>query len=128
MDHSKEISHVNPEDYENLLRKLEDINRIHYQIKEQIKSISPLIENIDYINFHLNEYEFLFNLINKKDIFKSHFEKSIAVLDTFRNWIRLTEIANLDLSRSSERVNQSLLDSRLFIENKLRLEKNLDLQ
>ena len=128
MDNSKEISHINPQDYENLLRKLEDINRIHYQIKEQIKSISPLIENIDYINCHLNEYEFLFYLINKEQIFKSHFEKSFAVLETFRNWIRLTEIANLDLSRSSERVHQSLLDSRLFIENKIRLEKNFDLQ
>ena len=126
MDHSKEISHVNPEDYENLLKKLEDIKRIHYQIKERIESITPLIENIDYVNCHLNEYEFLFNLINKEDIFKSHFEKSFAVLDTFRNWIKLTEIANLDLGRSSERVHQSLLDSRLFIENKLRLEKNLD--
>ena len=126
MDHSKEISHVNPEDYENLLRKLEEINNIHSQIKERIQGFSPLIENIDYVNCHLNEYEFLFNLINKENIFKSHFEKSFAVLDTFRNWIRLTEIANLDLSRSSERVHQSLLDSRLFIENKLRLEKNLD--
>ena len=128
MDNSKEISHISPQDYENLLRKFEEINRIHYQIREKIKSISPLIENIDYVNCHLNEYEFLFNLINKEDIFKSHFEKSIAVLDTFRNWIRLTEIANLDLSRSSERVHQSLLDSRLFIENKIRLEKNFDLQ
>jgi len=127
MDNFKEISHVNPQDYENLLRKLEDINRIHHQIKERISSISPLIENIDYVNCHLNEYEFLFNLINKEDIFKSHFEKSIAVLDTFRNWIRLTEIANLDLRRSSERVHQSLLDSRLFIENKLRLEEIFDM-
>ena len=126
MDNSKEISHINPQDYENLLRKLEEIISIHYQIKERIKSISPLIENIDYVNCHLNEYEFLFNLTNKEEIFKSHFEKSFAVLDTFRNWIRLTEIANLDLGRSSERVHQSLLDSRLFIENKLRLEKNLD--
>jgi len=126
MDNSKEISHINPQDYENLLRKLEEIIRIHYQIKERIKSISPLIENIDYVNCHLNEYEFLFNLTNKEEIFKSHFEKSFAVLDTFRNWIKLTEIANLDLSRSSERVHQSLMDSRLFIENKLRLEKNFD--
>ena len=126
MDNSKEISHINPQDYENLLRKLEDINRIHYQIKEQIKSISPLIENIDYVNCHLNEYEFLFDLINKEEIFKSHFEKSFAVLNTFRNWIKLTEIANLDLSRSSERVHQSLMDSRLFIENKIGLEKNFD--
>ena len=127
MDHSEEISHVNPEDYENLLRKIEEINRIHSQIKDRIKSISPLIENIDYVNCHLNEYEFLFDLINKEKIFKSHFEKSFAVLDTFRNWIRLTEIANLDLRRSSERVHQSLLDSRLFIENKLRLEEIFDM-
>ena len=127
MDHSKEISHVNPEDYENLLRKLEEINNIHSQIKERIQGFSPLIENIDYVNCHLNEYEFLFDLINKKNIFKSHFEKSFAVLDTFRNWIRLTEIANLDLRRSSERVHQSLLDSRLFIENKLRLEEIFDM-
>ena len=74
MDNSKEISHINPQDYENLLRKLEDIKRIHYQIKERIKSITPLIENIDYVNCHLNEYEFLFNLINKENIFKSHFK------------------------------------------------------
>ena len=127
MDHSKEISHVNPEDYENLLRKLEEINNIHSQIKERIQGFSPLIENIDYVNCHLNEYEFLFDLINKENIFKSHFEKSFAVLDTFRNWIRLTEIANLDLRRSSERVHQSLLDSRLFIENKLRLEEIFDM-
>ena len=127
MDNFKEISHINPQDYENLLRKLEEINRIHHQIKERISSISPLIENIDYVNCHLNEYEFLFNLINKEDIFKSHFEKSIAVLDTFRNWIRLTEIANLDIRRSSERVHQSLLDSKLFIENKLRLEEIFDM-
>ena len=127
MDHSKEISHVNPEDYENLLRKLEEINNIHSQIKERIQGFSPLIENIDYVNCHLNEYEFLFNLTNKEEIFKSHFEKSFAVLDTFRNWIRLTEIANLDLRRSSERVHQSLLDSRLFIENKLRLEEIFDM-
>ena len=74
MDNSKEISHINPQDYENLLRKLEEIKRIHYQIKELIKSISPLIENIDNVNCHLNEYEFLFNLINKENIFKSHFK------------------------------------------------------
>ena len=67
------------------------------------------------------------NIIRKlEEVFKTDFEKSFAVLDTFRNWIRLTEIVNLDLSRSSERVHQSLLDSRLFIENKLRLEKNFD--
>ena len=76
MDNFKEISHVNPQDYENLLRKLEDINRIHHKIKERISSISPLIENIDYVNCHLNEYEFLFNLTNKEEVFKSHFEKS----------------------------------------------------
>ena len=85
MDNSKEISHINPQDYENLLRKLEEINRIHYQIKERIKSISPLIENIDYVNCHLNEYEFLFDLTNKKEIFKSHFQKSYPFKKIYSN-------------------------------------------
>ena len=65
-------------------------------------------------------------MINKQYIFIGHFEKSFAVLDTFRKWLKLNKIANQDLSSSSENILSAIRDSKELIEVKLKIEKNFN--
>ena len=109
-----------------LLEKIEDMNKMHAQINSVMEEISDLIYSIDSINDDLNDFQYLFKLINKEHIFIRHFEKSFAVLDTFRKWLKLNKIANQDLSSSSENILLAIRDSKELIEVKLKLEKNFN--
>ena len=62
---------------------------------------------------------------DKEEIFKRHFEKSLVVLETFRKWGQLSEIANMDLQDSSERIFNVLKNSIEFLELKFKLERNI---
>ena len=73
----------------------------------------------------LNDFEYLFKLLDKEDIFKRHFEKSYAILDTFRNWVKLNKIANKDLFSSSKEIFSALKTSKELTEVKIILEDNL---
>ena len=83
------------------------------------------MSNIDSINADLNDCEYLFKLLDKEDIFRRHFEKSYAILDTFRNWVKLNKIANKDLFSSSEKIFIVLKNSKELTEVKIKLEDNL---
>ena len=109
-----------------LLEKIEDMNKMHAQINLVMEEISDLIYSIDSINDDLNDFQYLFKLINKEHIFIRHFEKSFAVLDTFRKWLKLNKITNQDLSSSSENILLAIRDSKELIEVKLKLEKNFN--
>ena len=109
-----------------LLEKIEDMNKMYAQINLVMEEISDLIYSIDSINDDLNDFQYLFKLINKEHIFIRHFEKSFAVLDTFRKWLKLNKIANQDLSSSSENILLAIRDSKELIEVKLKLEKNFN--
>ena len=109
-----------------LLEKIEDMNKMHAQINSVMEEISDLIYSIDSINDDLNDFQYLFKLINKEHIFIRHFEKSFAVLDTFRKWLKLNKIANQDLSSSSENILLAIRDSIELIDVKLKLERNLN--
>ena len=109
-----------------LLEKIEDMNKMYAQINLVMEEISDLIYSIDSINDDLNDFKYLFKLINKEHIFIRHFEKSFAVLDTFRKWLKLNKIANQDLSSSSENILLAIRDSKELIEVKLKLEKNFN--
>tara|TARA_Y100001978_G_C23533065_1_gene355962 strand:+ start:98 stop:481 length:384 start_codon:yes stop_codon:yes gene_type:complete len=121
-DHS---SNANLIEINHLLEKVEDMNKIHIQINDDIKNISALLSNIDSINADLNDCEYLFKLLDKEDIFKRHFEKSYAILDTFRNWVKLNKIANKDLFSSSKEIFSALKTSKELTEVKIILEDNL---
>ena len=110
----------NKDNVVHLLEKIEDMINI------VMKEISDLIYSIDSINDDLNDFQYLFKLINKEHIFIRHFEKSFAVLDTFRKWLKLNKIANQDLSSSSENILLAIRDSIELIDVKLKLEKNLN--
>ncbi len=118
---------VHKDDVMNLLGKIEDMNKIHSKINTEMKEISELICHIDSINDDLNDFQYLFKLMNKEHIFIRHFEKSFAVLDTFRKWLKLNKIANQDLSSSSEKILLAIRDSKELIDIKLKLENNLNI-
>ena len=118
---------VHKDDVMNLLEKIEDMNKIHSKINTEMKEISELICHIDSINDDLNDFQYLFKLMNKEHIFIRHFEKSFAVLDTFRKWLKLNKIANQDLSSSSEKILLAIRDSKELIDIKLKLENNLNI-
>ena len=117
---------IHRDDVMNLLEKIEDMNKIHFKINTEMKEISELICHIDSINDDLNDFQYLFKLMNKEHIFIRHFEKSFAVLDTFRKWLKLNKIANQDLSSSSEKILLAIRDSKELIDIKLKLENNLN--
>ena len=104
MKNFDQSSNANLVQINHLLEKVEDMNKIHIQINDGIKNISALLSNIDSINADLNDCEYLFKLLDKEDIFRRHFEKSYAILNTFRNWVKLNKIANKDLFSSSEKI------------------------
>ena len=116
---------IQRDDVIHLLEKVEDMNQMHAKINTEMKEISDLICHIDSINNDLNDFQYLFKLINKEHIFIRHFEKSFTVLDTFRKWLKLNKIANQDLSSSSEKILLAIRDSKELIEIKLKLENNL---
>ena len=128
MLNSEEHSNINKENIYILLKKIEDMNKFQSKIQHEIHEILDLCNLIDSINCDLNEFEYLFTLINKEEIFKRHFQKSMVVLDTFTKWGQLSEIANMDLQDSSEKIFTALKESLEFIELKFQLEKNINNQ
>tara|TARA_Y100001933_G_scaffold36504_1_gene31566 strand:- start:154 stop:621 length:468 start_codon:yes stop_codon:yes gene_type:complete len=125
MKNFDQSSNANLVQINHLLEKVEDMNKIHIQINDGIKNISALLSNIDSINADLNDCEYLFKLLDKEDIFRRHFEKSYAILNTFRNWVKLNKIANKDLFSSSEKIFIVLKNSKELTEVKIKLEDNL---
>ena len=126
MNNSDEPSNINKENIHNLLSEIEDMNKFQSKIQHNIHEILNLCDLIDSINCDLNNFKYLFTLINKEEIFKRHFEKSLVVLETFRKWGQLSEIANMDLQDSSERIFNVLKNSIEFLELKFKLEKNIN--
>ena len=125
MNNSHEPSNINKENIHNLLSEIEDMNKFQSKIQHNIHEILNLCDLIDSINCDLNNFKYLFTLINKEEIFKRHFEKSLVVLETFRKWGQLSEIANMDLQDSSERIFNVLKNSIEFLELKFKLERNI---
>ena len=125
MNNFNEPSNINKENIHNLLSEIEDMNKFQSKIQHNIHEILHLCDLIDSINCDLNNFKYLFTLINKEEIFKRHFEKSMVVLETFRKWGQLSEIANMDLQDSSERIFTALKESIEFLEYKFKLEKNI---
>ena len=125
MNNSDEPSNINKENIHNLLSEIEDMNKFQSKIQHNIHEILNLCDLIDSINCNLNNFKYLFTLINKEEIFKRHFEKSLVVLETFRKWGQLSEIANMDLQDSSERIFNVLKNSIEFLELKFKLERNI---
>ena len=125
MNNSEEPSNINKENIHNLLSEIEDMNKFQSKIQHNIHEILNLCDLIDSINCDLNNFKYLFTLINKEEIFKRHFEKSLVVLETFRKWGQLSEIANMDLQDSSERIFNVLKNSIEFLELKFKLERNI---
>ena len=125
MNNSDEPSNINKENIHNLLSEIEDMNKFQSKIQHNIHEILTLCDLIDSINCDLNNFKYLFTLINKEEIFKRHFEKSLVVLETFRKWGQLSEIANMDLQDSSERIFNVLKNSIEFLELKFKLERNI---
>ena len=125
MNNSDEPSNINQENIHNLLSEIEDMNKFQSKIQHNIHEILNLCDLIDSINCDLNNFKYLFTLINKEEIFKRHFEKSLVVLETFRKWGQLSEIANMDLQDSSERIFNVLKNSIEFLELKFKLERNI---
>ena len=128
MRNSEEHSNINKENIYILLKKIEDMNKFQSKIEHEIHAIMDLCNLIDSINCDLHDFEYLFTLINKEEIFKRHFQKSMVVLDTFTKWGQLSEIANMDLQDSSEKIFTALKESLEFIELKFQLEKNINNQ
>ena len=78
MNNSDEPSNINKENIHNLLSEIEDMNKFQSKIQHNIHEILNLCDLIDSINCDLNNFKYLFTLINKEEIFKRHFEKSLV--------------------------------------------------
>jgi len=126
MNYKKDFKEINPDQINDLTEKMKVVSHFHIQIKDALRSISSLIFEIDKVNNHLSDFEYLFTLLDKEEKLKSHFGKSFAVLNTFKNFTKLSDIANQDLQESFDRIYSTLKDTNKLLENKLKLENTFN--
>ena len=126
MNYKKDFKEINPDQINDLTEKMKAVSHFHIQIKDALRSISSLIFEIDKVNNHLSDFEYLFTLLDKEEKLKSHFGKSFVVLNTFKNFTKLSDIANQDLQESFDRIYLTLKDTNKLLENKLKLENTFN--
>ena len=116
-------SWMNPDTIQEFSIKLREANKEHDKLLYFLDEISKYLSKVELINRELNDYEFLFEILDKKEELFLHHSKSIRsskVLDKLIERIR--GISNQDIKLPFERIESVLLESIQIMDKKLKLE------
>ena len=123
MQNQNFYSGINPEIIQNLSIKLRETNKDYEKLLYFLNEISKYLSKVELINRELNDYEYLFEMSNKKEELLMHYKKSIGASKVLDKWIeRIRGISNQDIKLSFERIESVLLESTKIIDDKLKLE------
>ena len=116
-------SWMNPETIQELSIKLREANKEHDKLLYFLDEISKYLSKVELINRELNDYEYLFEILDKKEELFLHHSKSIRTSKVLDKLIeRIRGISNQDIKLPFERIESVLLESIQIMDKKLKLE------
>ena len=116
-------SWMNPDTIQELSIKLREANKEHDKLLYFLDEISKYLSKVELINRELNDYEYLFEILDKKEELFLHNSKSIRTSKVLDKLIeRIRGISNRDIKLSFERIESVLLESIQIMDKKLKLE------
>ena len=116
-------SWMNPDTIQEFSIKLREANKEHDKLLYFLDEISKYLSKVDLINRELNDYEYLFEILDKKEELFLHHSKSIRTSKVLDKLIeRIRGISNRDIKLSFERIESVLLESIQIMDKKLKLE------
>ena len=116
-------SWMNPDTIQEFSIKLREANKEHDKLLYFLDEISKYLSKVDLINRELNDYEYLFEILDKKEELFLHHSKSIRTSKVLDKLIeRIRGISNRDIKLSFERIESVLLESKEIMDKKLQLE------
>ena len=116
-------SWMNPDTIQEFSIKLREANKEHDKLLYFLDEISKYLSKVELINRELNDYEYLFEILDKKEELFLHHSKSIRTSKVLDKLIeRIRGISNRDIKLSFERIESVLLESKEIMDKKLQLE------
>ena len=116
-------SWMNPDTVQEFSIKLREANKEHDKLLYFLDEISKYLSKVELINRELNDYEYLFEILDKKEELFLHHSKSIRTSKILDKLIeRIRGISNRDIKLSFERIESVLLESKEIMDKKLQLE------
>ena len=116
-------SWMNPDTIQEFSIKLREANKEHDKLLYFLDEISKYLSKVELINRELNDYEYLFEILDKKEELFLHNSKSIRTSKVLDKLIeRIRGISNRDIKISFERIESVLLESIEIMDKKLKLE------
>ena len=116
-------SWMNPDIIQEFSIKLREANKEHDKLLYFLDEISKYLSKVELINRELNDYEYLFEILDKKEELFLHHSKSIRTSKILDKLIeRIRGISNRDIKLSFERIESVLLESKEIMDKKLQLE------
>ena len=116
-------SWMNPDTIQEFSIKLREANKEHDKLLYFLDEISKYLSKVELINRELNDYEYLFEILDKKEELFLHNSKSIRTSKVLDKLIeRIRGISNRDIKLSFERIESVLLESKEIMDKKLQLE------
>ena len=116
-------SWMNPDTIQEFSIKLREANKEHDKLLYFLDEISKYLSKVELINRELNDYEYLFEILDKKEELFLHNSKSIRTSKVLDKLIeRIRGISNRDIKISFERIESVLLESKEIMDKKLQLE------
>ena len=116
-------SWMNPDTIQEFSIKLREANKEHDKLLYFLDEISKYLSKVELINRELNDYEYLFEILDKKEELFLHHSKSIRTSKVLDKLIeRIRGISNRDIKLSFERIASVLLESKEIMDKKLQLE------
>ena len=123
MQNQNFYSGMNPETIQELSIKLREANKEHDKLLYFLDEISKYLSKVELINRELNDYEYLFEILDKKEELFLHHSKSIRTSKVLDKLIeRIRGISNQDIKLPFERIESVLLESIQIMDKKLKLE------
>ena len=116
-------SWMNPDTIQEFSIKVREANKEHDKLLYFLDEISKYLSKVELINRELNDYEYLFEILDKKEELFLHHSKSIRTSKVLDKLIeRIRGISNRDIKLSFERIESVLLESKEIMDKKLQLE------
>ena len=110
-------SWMNPDTIQEFSIKLREANKEHDKLLYFLDEISKYLSKVDLINRELNDYEYLFEILDKKEELFLHHSKSIRTSKVLDKLIeRIWGISNQDIKLPFERIESVLLESMQIID------------
>ena len=123
MQNQNFYSGMNPETIQELSIKLREVNKEHDKLLYFLDEISKYLSKVELINRELNDYEYFFEILEKKEELFLHHSKSIRTSKVLDKLIeRIRGISNQDIKLPFERIESVLLESIQIMDKKLKLE------